>query len=108
MGDDVFRVLLRMRIHPGLEGGFEETWAKVGTAVTGHPANLGQWLSRSAEEPGVYYVMSDWVNEREFRAFESSDAHLAHREKLHPFRSGGEMTTMRVRYAFAGAGSPAS
>jgi hypothetical protein len=52
--------------------------------------------------------MSDWVNEREFRAFESSDAHLAHREKLHPFRSGGEMTTMRVRYAFAGAGSPAS
>jgi hypothetical protein len=37
MGDDVFRVLLRMRIHPGLEGGFEETGTRR-TSGNGFPA----------------------------------------------------------------------
>jgi len=91
-----FRVMLRMQIKPGLEQEFEKTWADVGDSVTSHPANLGQWLSRSADEPSVYYIVSDWVDEPRFREFELSDKHLEHRQKLHPYRSGGTMTTMTV------------
>ncbi|WP_018681699.1 antibiotic biosynthesis monooxygenase family protein [Actinokineospora enzanensis] len=93
---EVFRVQLRMQIKPGMEAGFERVWAEVGRSVTGHPANLGQWLARSAEEDGVYYITSDWADEPRFREFERSAGHLAHREKLHPYRSGGSMQTMHV------------
>lgn len=90
----VFRVMLRMQIKPGMEQEFERVWQEVGSSVTSHPANLGQWLSRSTEEAGVYYIVSDWVNEQRFREFETSDRHLDHRQKLHPYRSGGSMATM--------------
>ncbi|WP_278249049.1 antibiotic biosynthesis monooxygenase family protein [Streptosporangium minutum] len=98
-------MLLRMQIRSGMEREFERTWFQVGRAVTDHPANLGQWLSRSEEEEGVYYIVSDWADERRFREFEHSEGHLAHRTRLHPFRSGGSMTTMRVVYAMTGAGT---
>lgn len=101
--DRVFRVMLRMDIRPGMERDFEETWHRIGDGITSHPANLGQWLSKSAEEDGVYYVVSDWVNEPLFREFEHSEKHVEHREQLHPFRSGGSMTTMHVVYEMTGA-----
>jgi heme-degrading monooxygenase HmoA len=91
-----FRVMLRMQIKPGLADAFEKTWADVGDSVTSHPANLGQWLSRSADEDDVYYIVSDWADEPRFREFELSDKHLEHRQKLHPYRSGGTMATMSV------------
>jgi len=91
-----FRVMLRMQIKPGLEDEFERTWCEVGDSVTSHPANLGQWLSRSDEDPSIYYIVSDWVDEPRFREFETSDRHLEHRQKLHPYRSGGSMTTMQI------------
>jgi heme-degrading monooxygenase HmoA len=93
--DSVFRVMLRMEIKPGMESEFERVWLEIGDAVTSHPANLGQWLSRS-DEDGVYYIVSDWVNEPGFREFETSQRHRGHRQQLHPFRLGGSMTTMRV------------
>jgi heme-degrading monooxygenase HmoA len=93
--DEVFRVMLRMQIKPGLEAEFERVWRDVGDAVVTHPGNLGQWLSRG-EEPGVYYIVSDWVDEVRFREFETSGRHLEHRRTLHPYRSGGTMTTMTV------------
>lgn len=99
----VFRVMLRMEIHPGMEEEFERTWYRIGHGITDHPANLGQWLSRSAEEDGVYYVVSDWVDEPQFREFEHSDKHVEHRTQLHPYRSGGSMTTMDVVYEMVGA-----
>ncbi|MBV1935725.1 antibiotic biosynthesis monooxygenase [Streptomyces sp. BV286] len=103
LSDQVFRVMLRMQIKPGVEGEFEKVWQEVGASVTDHPANLGQWLSRSVEESGVYYIVSDWVDEPRFREFETSDRHLEHRQKLHPYRSGGSMTTMHVVAALTGA-----
>jgi heme-degrading monooxygenase HmoA len=96
--DGVFRVMLRMQIIPGKEAEFEETWHKVGSAVTGDPANLGQWLLKSNDEANLYYIMSDWVNEPLFRKFERSEGHVGHRAKLHPFRNGGSMATMSVVY----------
>ncbi|MBB5082311.1 antibiotic biosynthesis monooxygenase family protein [Nonomuraea endophytica] len=100
MGDNaqVFRVMLRMQIIPGKEKDFERVWYSVADVVGGDPANVGQWLSKSAEEEGVYYIMSDWVDEARFRAFERSDAHVEHRRKLHPYRSHGTMTTLHVVY----------
>jgi len=96
--------MLRMQIKPGMEAAFEQTWASVGGAITGHDANLGQWLSRSDDEDGVYYIISDWVDEPRFRAFELSQAHVEHRTKLHPFRDGGSMMTMHVVFHMPGAG----
>ncbi|MFJ2608269.1 antibiotic biosynthesis monooxygenase family protein [Streptomyces sp. NPDC091279] len=97
-----FRIMLRMEIKPGMEEDFEKTWSAVGGSVTSHPANLGQWLCRGEEEPGVYYIISDWTDEPRFRAFETSDRHLEHRRKLHPFRTGGSMVTMSVVAALPG------
>jgi heme-degrading monooxygenase HmoA len=91
-----FRVMLRMEIKPGMSGEFEETWTRIGSMITKNPANLGQWLMLSAEEEGVYYIISDWVDERRFREFELSDEHFEHRVQLHPYRSEGSMTSMHV------------
>jgi heme-degrading monooxygenase HmoA len=99
MGDNddlTYRVLLRMEIRSGMGAEFEGKWLEVGTSVTEHPANRGQWLLRGAEEEDVYYIVSDWVDEPGFREFETSGRHVEHREKLHPYRSGGTMTTMEV------------
>jgi heme-degrading monooxygenase HmoA len=91
-----FRVLLRMRIRPGMEKEFEKTWYEVGSAIIEHTANRGQWLSSSAEEPGIYYIMSDWSDEPSFREFERSERHLLHRKALHPYRIDGSMSTMNI------------
>jgi len=103
-----FRVMLRMQIIPGREQEFERTWYAIGGAITGHQANLGQWLSRSTDEDGVYYVVSDWVDEPRFREFEHSAEHVEHRTALHPFRSGGSMTTMNIVYSMTGAAAGAA
>ena len=91
----VFRVMLRMHIKDGMGAAFEQKWLEIGDSVTSHPANLGQWLCRS-DEPGVYFIISDWVDEAGFRRFEKSERHITHREKLHPYRQGGGMDTMTV------------
>jgi heme-degrading monooxygenase HmoA len=100
----MFRVQLRMRIKAGCEAEFERVWQEVGDSVTDHPANLGQWLARSLDEEGVYYITSDWTDEERFREFERSDRHLTHRQKLHPYRSDGSMVTMRIVAALTGRG----
>jgi heme-degrading monooxygenase HmoA len=96
MTDTTFRVFLTMEIHPGMEADFEKTWISVGEAITSHPANRGQWLLRSNDEAQTYHIISDWTDEPRFREFEHSAAHVVHREKLHPFRARGSMTTMSV------------
>ncbi|MEV0381382.1 antibiotic biosynthesis monooxygenase [Nonomuraea sp. NPDC050643] len=97
-----FRVLLRFDINPGMEKGFEDTWLSIGSVITGHPANIGQWLLRDSEQDSVYYVVSDWLDEKRFREFEHSDEHVEHRKKLHPYRKGGAMSTMSVVHALPG------
>jgi len=98
-----FRVLLRMQIKPGLAEELERTWLGVGKVITDHPANLGQNLLRSTDEEGVYYIVSDWLDEPRFREFERSPEHLEHRTKLHPYRSGGSMWTMQTVFKLDGA-----
>ena len=78
-----FRVMLRMEIKPGLTEAFEKTWREVGDSVTSHPANLGQWLSRSCDESDIYYIVSDWVDEPSFREFETSARHLSQIGRAH-------------------------
>jgi heme-degrading monooxygenase HmoA len=91
-----YRVMLKMNIRPGMEDEFEKTWREVGTSVTDFYGNRGQWLARSLDEDGVYYVTSDWTDEVAFREFETSERHLHHRERLHPFRSSGAMSLLRI------------
>ncbi|MFC5827927.1 antibiotic biosynthesis monooxygenase family protein [Nonomuraea insulae] len=102
MTENTFRVMLRAEIKQGLETEFEQAWLAIGTGVTGHPANLGQWLYRSESEERVYYIVSDWVDEPSFREFERGDQHVEHRMKLHPYRSGGSMTIMRTVHSLVG------
>lgn len=98
-----FRVMLRMQIHPGREAEFEQAWLDGADVINSQPANLGQWLSRSAEEQGVYWIVSDWTDEPGFRTYELSEEHLVHRGRLHPYRSGGTMTTMTLLHSLDGA-----
>jgi len=98
----VFRVVLTMRVHPGREAEFERTWLAASPTVTGHPANLGQWLARQDGEPATYVITSDWVSEAKFREFESHESHLAHRALLHPLRASGSMTTQHVVHSLTG------
>jgi len=100
--DGVFRITLRMQIHPGMEDEFERAWLAADTDLATEPASLQRWLLRSATEDGVYYIVTDWVDEDGFRAFEASQTHLAHRVKLHPYRSSGSFTAMRVVHDVAG------
>lgn len=98
-----FRVTLRMEIRDGMAEQFEAAWIDGAEVITSQAANLGQWLSRSADEPNVYYIVSDWVDEAGFRGYELSDEHLTHRQQLHPFRAKGSMSTMHVLHELAGA-----
>lgn len=98
-----FRVTLRMQVREGMGEAFEQAWQDGADVITSQPANLGQWLSKSAEEENVYYIVSDWVDEPKFREYELSQEHLDHRVKLHPFRESGSMTTMHVLYEMAAA-----
>jgi heme-degrading monooxygenase HmoA len=101
----VFRVALRMQIRPGQEQAFEEAWLAGADVITDQPANLGQWLFASAEETGVYHIVSDWTDEESFRRYELSDTHFVHRTKLHPYRESGSMATMTMVYAMAKEGA---
>jgi len=98
-----FRVLLRMELHKGGEAEFERAWLAGANVITGQPANLGQWLAPSAEEPAVYYIISDWTDEASFRAYELSEEHREHRKRLHPYRRSGTMAVMNIAHSLAGA-----
>jgi heme-degrading monooxygenase HmoA len=102
-GQSPFRVMLRMEIQPGREQEFERTWIGIGDVIAGNPGNLGQWLMRSAERANEYYIISDWLDEDVFRAFEHSDEHVGHRTKLQPFRTAGQMWTTHVVTFLPGA-----
>ncbi|MDJ1138236.1 NAD(P)-binding domain-containing protein [Streptomyces iconiensis] len=91
-----FRVMLRMEIHPGTSTEFERVWWEVGSGIAREPANRGQSLVRSVEDENTYYVITDWADERSFRAFELSEAHVENRRRLQPYRAGGEMTLTRT------------
>ncbi|MFM9368692.1 antibiotic biosynthesis monooxygenase family protein [Streptomyces sp. Da 82-17] len=84
-------VILRMEIFPGKTAEFERTWLAIGESIAGEPANRGQSLVRSLEEEGVYYVVTDWSSEAEFRAFETSERHVQNRRRLQPYRRAGDM-----------------
>lgn len=92
----VFRVLIRTRVKEGAAAAFEQAWAEVGKAISNEPANLAQWLMKSAEEPDVYYILSDWVDEDHFRHFERSPGHVTNRARLRPYRAEDVMATMHV------------
>lgn len=94
MSDRAFRVVLRMQTRPGAGRAFEATWGEVARTIATDPANLGQWMLRDVTDPDVYYVISDWVDERSFREFEHSAAHLENRRRLGEHRIAGWMGTM--------------
>lgn len=103
-----FRVMLTMRIKPGMGEAFEAEWQRGTDAVTGHPANLGQSLARSTADPDTYYIVSDWVSESGFREFENGTAHIEHRERLHAYRSGATFDTLQLVMQIEGSAARGS
>ncbi|MFE1861756.1 antibiotic biosynthesis monooxygenase family protein [Streptomyces anandii] len=99
------RVILRMEIHPEMAADFERVWLSVGESIAREPANRGQTLVRSTEEEGVYYVLTDWAGERAFRDFEVSQRHTLHRQRLKPYRRGGDMAVTEVVHRLEPASS---
>jgi heme-degrading monooxygenase HmoA len=105
MAAPAHRIVLRMEIVAGEEERFERAWREGARTIAREPANLGQWLSRSADEPGVYYIVSDWVDRSSFVEYERSERHRLHRARLHPYRRAGSMTTMDMVAEVPGAAS---
>jgi heme-degrading monooxygenase HmoA len=91
-----FRVLLTVEVKPGRAADFEQEWRSGDHEVAGQPANRGHWLARSDAQENTYYVVSDWTDEPSFRAFENSEAHLAHRVTMRPYLANGAMATMTL------------
>ncbi|MEV5985411.1 antibiotic biosynthesis monooxygenase family protein [Streptomyces sp. NPDC052051] len=91
-----FRVLLTVQVKPGAEADFEKAWEEGSKEVTAQAGNLGHTLARSTQDESVYFVMSEWKDQDSFLAFEKSPEHIAHREKLHPFRAGGSLAMMHL------------
>jgi len=89
-------VVERAGIHLGV-------WHEGADVITGQPANVGQWLCRSEDEPDVYHIISDWTDEPSFRDYEQSREHLEHRRTLHPYRLRGSMATATVLAGLKGA-----
>ncbi|HEY1621158.1 MAG TPA: antibiotic biosynthesis monooxygenase family protein [Streptosporangiaceae bacterium] len=104
MSAGIFRVMLRMQTLPRREAEFEQAWLDGAKLIAAEPANLGQWLCRSSGEDDVYYIVSDWTDEDAFRAYETSQRHVEHRSRLHPFRASGSMALMSVICELTGSG----
>ncbi|MFC6085818.1 antibiotic biosynthesis monooxygenase family protein [Sphaerisporangium aureirubrum] len=100
--DTVYRVMVKMRIHPGMERDFEKTWRDIAATIARHPANVAQSMAKSPDEDGVYYVTSDWRNKERFHEFEHSPEHAANRMRLDPYRdpAGTSMTPMYVSSSY--------
>ncbi|GII78899.1 hypothetical protein Sru01_38810 [Sphaerisporangium rufum] len=94
----IHRVMVTMRIHPGMEREFEKTWRDIATTIARHPANRGQTLAKSPADGGIYHIISDWENEERFHQFEHSPEHAANRMRLDPYRdpAGTSMTPMTI------------
>jgi heme-degrading monooxygenase HmoA len=97
-----FRVLLRMDVPPAHVAEFEAAWSQIADRVASNPASLGQALMRGVEDPGRYYVVTDWTDESAFRSFERSPEHEVNRARLAPYRTGVAMTTMHLVAEFPG------
>ncbi|MET9078413.1 antibiotic biosynthesis monooxygenase [Streptomyces sp. NPDC004232] len=97
MAAALYRVSLRMAIQPGKEKEFEEAWLTGAARIADAPGNVGQELSQG-EGDGAYYVVSDWESKEAFAAYECSPGHQEHRRSLAPYRTRGEMVTMRTLY----------
>jgi heme-degrading monooxygenase HmoA len=100
-----YRIMLTMKILPGRDREFEETWLTVGDRISRHPANLGQWFVRSQDEASTYFVVSDWTDEESFREYERSPKHEEHRKTLQPLLAGVAMLTGTVLTYLTGAGA---
>jgi heme-degrading monooxygenase HmoA len=94
-----------MNTLPGKGAEFEREWVAGAGLIAKEPANVGQWLSKSADDENVYYIVSDWTDETQFREYEQSARHLTHRSRLHPFRASGSMATMNVIHETIGTGA---
>ena len=91
-----FRLLLQMDVIPAHVAEFEAAWSQIADRVATNPASLGQALMRGVEDPGRYYVVTDWTDENAFRSFERSGEHEANRARLAPYRTGVTMTTTHL------------
>jgi heme-degrading monooxygenase HmoA len=92
----VFRVLLSMDVNAGQASQFEAVWSEIAAEIAAHPANLAQALMRGSEPVHRYHILTDWTDENSFRRFERSEAHVAYRKRLAPYRGDVTMSTMHI------------
>jgi quinol monooxygenase YgiN len=100
-----FRMQIRMKVRTGRDGEFEDGWLALASAAQAHPANVDQWLARSSQEPGVYFVVSDWTDEEGYRDFLSSPGFRRTIVVLRPFLADDTMSASHVVHHLPGAGN---
>lgn len=102
----LFRLHVRMELQPGKDADFENGWLALAAVAQSHPANLNQWLARSAQETSVYLVVSDWTDEDGYRDFLASPGFKQHIRPLRACMANDVMHTSHVVHHLPGAGHP--
>ncbi|HKT03940.1 MAG TPA: antibiotic biosynthesis monooxygenase [Rugosimonospora sp.] len=105
--EQVFQVMLRMRVATGAQEAFDAALADVAQVAADNRHNLQQWIMRSADDPSEVLVFSDWDSEEAFRSHEATHEHRAAVSALRRHRAEGSMTTSRVVHQVAKANPPA-
>ncbi|MFI7121223.1 antibiotic biosynthesis monooxygenase family protein [Amycolatopsis sp. NPDC049868] len=89
-----FRAVIELRMDPPDVERFLVLWPEMAAEVATATGVLDQWLF--ASDGAGLTIMSDWVDEAAFRAFEASAVHAAHRARIGPIRTGGDFRGLSV------------
>jgi quinol monooxygenase YgiN len=98
-----FRMHIRMEVAPGTEQDFEKGWLALAQAAQEHPANLDQWLARSAEDSCVFYLVTDWTGPEGYQEFVASPGFREHIGALRAARVSDVMRPAAVLHHLRGA-----
>ncbi len=90
------RAALRLSIRPDSEQEFLHVWAQIAEEVRTSPGNLRQTLHRSVDDPRQFLIVSDWIDEGAFRAFERSPEQDALTEPVRRLRKEADMCVYEV------------
>lgn len=103
-----FRMQLRVTVAPADEADFEKAWLEMAAAAGRQEANLGQWLCRDLDTPGVYHVITDWTDRAAFREFAATPDHALHAARLKELWQDRSLTSLHVVHRIPGhlAGRP--
>jgi quinol monooxygenase YgiN len=92
-----YRILLEVRVDAARGAELERTWRRMAAVAARRPENIAQSLARDRAEPGVYFVISDWVDEASYDRFARAPEHRALADAMRGLDATVRVTGMHIR-----------